>query len=1127
MRIGVAGKSSSTVTRLALASALALVAFLAYAATATAVPVYDVQTRWGPQNLPPGGFGEIVVTPRNEGFSPTDGSPVTVTVELPPGVTRVAPLPADPPEQEGFGWTCSGDSTVVCTSTDVIDTVVSNPEAEGGAGEYIFIRVAIDPGASGTGTVRTKIEGGAGFFIAGEDVREVLFSAKPAGFGVVPGSYDADVYDGPRVGFSPSQLVRQAGSHPFELRVDFEMNLRHEDFPPLGPEQSPQSMTAPEEHIRTVVTTLPRGLIGNPEAVPKCRPEDFLKSSIQPFTGCPPETQVGIMSLQLSSGSNYRGLGYFGFNHWPHHVAVYNLEPPKGVPADFGFHVAAADGHIYPTLDPAQGYAIKAEVPYTSDLASVRHAKFTMWGVPGDPAHDKVRYQFGGSGCAGTACFGASFDAPIRPLLTLGHECGAPRSFLWKADSWTRPGVFTPTLASDPPMEVTGCDDPRIRFEPEVTLEPSSKSAGGPTGLQVNLKVPQRKDIVDEAHELYAQNGDIQAIATPPMKKAVVTLPEGMTISTSAAQGLGNCSSAQLALGTNDPVTCPENSQYGTLTLKTPILPKDEPMTGKIYVAKQNDNPFNNFLSLYLVIQDTSRGLLLKIPGKVDLHPVTGQITTTFDDLPQFPVSDMQMTLKGGNRAALVNPATCGTKAIKAEFYSWHDPATPITESSSYDIVRKADGSPCVNNLGERPFRPQMEAGTISNSAGSYSPFAFRIQRSDDDQEFSQLDVKLPPGLLAKIAGIEKCPEAAIAAAAAPDRTGTAEANSPSCPAASQIGTTAVGSGVGQVLTYIPGKAYLAGPYKGAPLSMVVVTPILAGPYDLGVIAVRSRIDVNRENAQVSVLTDPFPQIFKGIPVRIRDIRVEVDRQNTMINPTNCSPMAVSTRVTGTGGDVNTTADDMAASLSSRFQAADCATLPFKPKLSFRLKGGTKRSSYPAFIATLKPRPGDANLARTAVTLPRSLFIAQDHIGTVCTRVQFAANECPAGSIYGRARAISPLFDGALEGTVYLRSNGGERVLPDLVVSLDGEIDVVLSGFIDSKNERMRNTFNVVPDAPVTKFTLSMFGGEKGLLESNRNLCKSRSRAEVKMTAQNGKVLSTRPIVANTCGKKGSKRHGR
>ena len=881
----------------------------------------------------------------------------------------------------------------------------------------------------------------------------------------------------------------------------------------------------PYEDLRTVVTTLPPGLIGNPEATPKCTYAEFYEPHGYEATGCPAETQVGTLDLSL-------GLTLEEFPpNLLSRVGVYNLVPKKGIAADLGFVAGGAVvGHVLSSLDPAQNYAIKTSVGYIANGVQVRAARFTVWGVPGDPAHDHLRYDTS-KGFSPT--LNSKSNAPIKPFLTLPSQCGDQGPFQIGADSWQNPvwqseadAVDSLPYHTEAPtsLEVEGCDDPRFRFEPEVSLEPTQRAAGAPTGLQVDLKVPQREDTVDDAEELYAKNGDVQAIATPTMKKAVVRMPEGMTLSTSAAQGLGNCAPSEISLGTNDPVTCPLSSQYGVLTLHTPLLPPDQPMTGRIFIAKQKDNPYNGFLALYLVIQDPERGLLIKIPAKLTLDPKTGQLTTTFDNLPQFPISDMQLSLKGGVRAGLVNPTTCGTKTITAEFFPYSDPDSPFLVKDDYEITQKADGSPCVKNLGERPFKPELSAGTVNPNAGSYSPFAFRLTRTDDDQEFSQLSTTLPPGLLANISKLTECPEAGIAQAQTPGRTGGAEQLFPSCPASSQLGTTDVGSGVGQVITYVPGKAYLAGPYQGAPLSMVVITPVVTGPYDLGVIAVRSAIRVNSQTAQATIQTDPFPQIYEGIPVRIRDIRVKADTPETIINPTNCDPMQVTAHVTGTGGNLDSTADDTAVDLAERFQAANCGSLPFKPKLSFKLKGGTKRGQFPALEATLKARPGDANIAKTTVVLPRSEFIEQGHIVDVCTRVQFAADQCPEGSVYGTAEATSPLFSETLKGPVYLRSNGGERVLPDLLVSLNGKIDVALAGFIDSvKGEgRVRNTFNVIPDAPVTEFKLKMQGGKRGLLVNHLDLCKVTSRADVKLVGQNGKVSKTRPKMGTSC--KGSKR---
>ena len=455
------------------------------------------------------------------------------------------------------------------------------------------------------------------------------------------------------------------------------------------------------------------------------------------------------------------------------------------------------------------------------------------------------------------------------------------------------------------------------------------------------------------------------------------------------------------------------------MILHTPILPATAQPEGFIYIAKQGDNPFHNFLSMYMVIQEPERGILIKVPARIDLDPNTGQITATFDELPQFPVSDMELKFKGGVRAGLVNPTTCGTKTIRSEFFSWADPSTPHVVDSNYEITQKPDGSPCVGNLAQRPFKPTLEAGTQSPSAGSYSPFVFRTTRTDDDQEYSQVGVKLPQGLAAKFAGVGICSDAAIAQALSRETVagdGALEEANPSCPASSQIGTTEVGTGVGVPLSWVPGKVYLAGPYKGAPMSMVVISPAKVGPYDLGVITVRTAIKINPETAQGEATSDPFPQIFQGIPVRIRDIRLNLDRPNFTLNPTSCAPKQITAQITGTGGILASTADDTAANLADRFQAADCASLGFKPKLAFHLFGGVKRGAHPKFQAILKARPGDANIAAASVALPHSEFLDQAHISTVCTRVQFAAKACPQGSVYGYAVAKTPLFDQPLTG---------------------------------------------------------------------------------------------------------------
>jgi uncharacterized repeat protein (TIGR01451 family) len=1083
---------------------LALAFWLAPASPAAANVIYDIKTVWGPTEMRPGGEGMFSVRVRNVGSTGTIGA-IKVTDHLPPGVSVKEQFSTE-------GWYCWGTSTLICKTAHELGSWSSSF-----FNERLQFTVTVDPSVSGVHDNVATISGGGGE--ERSDVNPIVFGEGEEHFGLIPSSVEGDAFsqEHPLPGYE-----RQAGTHPFETRFYFDFNEYYSHAPEVA--QNPGApFTKPVGRVRTIETILPRGLIGTNEATPKCTGTEFLGAGQEFFqgAGCRPDSQVGYMKVMLSNGWDEGGWGFL--NEVPR-VALYNLVPPKGVAADIGYKIGQiAIGHIFLTLDSAHDYALKATAPYINDIEAVRGVQFVLWGVPGDPAHNERRTTFAHFTPEGKPdyeypAWGAEVKPPYRPYITLPMDCGVGNGPIWQSvESWNNPGEFTQPLPGKTELNVSGCEDQRVRFHPKITMQPTDRSADTPTGLDVHLEVPQRKQEVEFANELYNQSGNEHAIDTPPMKKVVVTFPEGMTISTSAAQGLGVCTSAEIGLGTDSPVTCPDNSQYGQLTLHTPLLPPDEPMRGWIYIAKKGDNPYHNFLSMYFVIQEPERGLLIKIPGKIDLDPVTGQIKVTFEDLPQFPVSDMQLTYKGGVRTALTNPPTCGTKTITAVFYSWAHPEEPNTVTDSYKITHKADGSPCVNNLAERPFKPEMSVGTVNPNAASYSPFIFRMTRTDDEQELSQIGVQMPPGLTAKIAGITECSDEALEEAANPLRTGTEEKEHPSCPASSQIGTTDVGSGIGVPLTFFPGRVYLAGPYEGAPLSIAVISPVLPGPYDLGVIVVRSAVEVNPETTAIHVLSDPFPQIYQGIPVRIRDIRLKIDRPETMLNPTNCNPMSIAAHLTGAGGDVNTTADDTAYDTETNFQVANCLRLGFAPKLSFTLNGGTGRDDHPGLTATLVTHPGEANIAHVSVTLPHSEFLDQSHINTICTRVQFDAEECPPGSVYGRAEVWTPLLDKPLEGPVILRSSSHQ--LPDLVMELKGAVDVNLVGRIDSINEGIRTTFETIPDQPVSRFELSLQGAGKGLLVNSTNLCTTNQPATVQIDGQNGMTADQSPHLKDSCGK--------
>jgi hypothetical protein len=1107
---------------------IALLATMLTGAAQAEAASYDVKAVWGNTNLPPGGEGQFSIQVRN--ISDDDGTEeLTIVNELPAGVTATGvaiPFGVLGNINESGFVSCSGvgTETVECTYPEFameffgfgLGVNQFNPIGLGGFGGLqasgyfptMFIDVAIDSGASGVGTNTVTVSGGNALQPA-SDVDQVPFGATPAGFEIAPGSYQADFFDAAYPDGSP---VRQAGDHPSELRFNFDLTAQSS----IGTDGSRN--IAPTELIKTAEVTLPRGFVGNPEATPKCDPVDFSRTgSSLSSTGCPANTQVGYINVPITAGKTNYGESFFYIaNELVGHTPIYSLEPPKGQPADFAFNAGGfVQGHIYPVLDPAQNYAIKTVTPNISSLVLPRGAEVTFWGVPGDPAHDKFRYYSEGQESENPfneIAAGAPFEgAAARPLLTTPADCGFDNGGARiRIDSYGDAGNFTPVQEYPDPLNVTGCDDPRFRFEPDISLQPTSKAAGGPTGLDVTLEAPQRNDAVGDAKELYAENGYVKGISTPPLKKAVVTFPKGMTVNPSAAQGLSACSPAQIGMGTDSPVTCPDSAQFGELKLKTPILPIDEQPEGFIYVAKQFDNPFHSFLSLYLVVQEPDRGILVKVAGRADLDPGDGQITFTFDDLPQFPMSEATMSVKGGLRAGLVNPQTCGTKVIEADFYSWHDPQTPHHVTSEYEITQNPDGSPCYPNLSDRPFNPNLSGGTRNNLAGSFSPVDVQFTRGDEDQELHSVEGVAPPGLLASLKGVGRCTDAAIAAAANPERTGTEEIESPSCPADSLVGTVDAGSGTGQVLTYVPGKIYLAGPYKGAPLSGVAIVPAVAGPFDLGTVVTRAPAYINPQTAELTVKTDALPQIFKGVPIRVRDIQVHLDRSNFTLNPTNCEPFALTGTMFSTEGK--------SKDGGSRFQAADCASLGFQPKLTTRLFGGTKRGAHPKFKGIFKAREGDANVAKAVITLPRSEFLDQSHIRTVCTRVQFAADACPAGSIYGHAEARTPLLDETLQGPVFLRSSNNK--LPDMVAELHGIVDVEVVGRIDSVKGGIRANFESIPDVPVESFTITMQGGKKGLLVNSRDICARTYRIKAEFDAQSGKETTIRPKLQAKCGKK-------
>lgn len=786
-----------------------------------------------------------------------------------------------------------------------------------------------------------------------------------------------------------------------------------------------------------VVIDLPPGLYGNPNAAPRCATGEFISNE------CSPESQVGLSHLEIK---NLGGIQV---------VPVYNLEPPhpQQEVARFGLLAPGFPIFIDVSVRTAGDYGVTAAIRGAPAAYPVEAAETTIWANPGSSQHDAERFPPGPS-AAGAVAF-----------MTNPSAC-QQGNVDFSVTSYQFPGQFF--SAGAPLPSITDCS--RLPFEPSFSAEPTSHAAGAPTGLKTTLVLPQHLGAGETA--------------TATMREARVALPEGMQIAAGAANWIGTCSEEQVGFHREVDAACPDASRLGTATITSPVL--SQPLNG--FLFQRRPSPGHQF-GLWLVSDEL--GMHVKLPGELEPDPDTGRLTAVFKDLPQVPVSQIDLEVWGGPRAPLQNPDSCGTYVTDYSFKP-HSEDPAVTGRSQMQITEACD----------RGFDPKLDAGVTKPVAGRFSPLIVDLTRPDGDQALRGFELKLPDGELAKLKGVRLCPDADAAAG--------------NCPAASRVGsvTASVGPGPEPLWVPQPEKAkpavYLAGPHDDSPFSLVTVVPAQAGPFDLGNVVVRSGLGLDPDTNRAVVKADPLPQFFEGVGFDYRRLHVVIDRPKFSLNPTDCRAMRVESTVASTGGTL--------AHPSSRFQLDGCKRLRFKPTLSLTLQGGTNRSDYPALTAVVKARKGDANIARTSVALPHSEFLAQEHIVTICTRKQFAADRCPKGSIYGQATAWTPLLNKPLKGPVYLRSS--DNLLPDLVAALGGELDVNLVGRIDSPNETIRTTFAQVPDAPVTRFVLRMRGGKKGLLVNSVDICRGKERAQVAMRAQNGRALTLRPeLQAAACGK--------
>ncbi len=903
----------------------------------------------------------------------------------------------------------------------------------------------------------------------------------------------------------PSQYYEQAGGHP---RVGFtQFIVKHTTSEPVPPIK----LEEPVGDLKTVRVDLPAGLSVNPQATPQCKQSTFETTPLS----CPAGSEVG---------TSFATAALAGIVSPQLPATVYNIEPPDGEPARFGFNLLG--NNVY----------LRAGVAWESDY----HEYFTI-DAPKSPVGHVLKNRLVFDGRAGngtfittpTTCFGEAVQSsPFEHVY----------STLLRADSFEEPDPNFPMGSSffeskiPPGTSPKECDT--IPYGPSLAVDPNTSQTDSPSGPTVVVNVPF--EVPSEAERLSA---GLTKQASSQTRQAKVTLPLGMGINPSAATGgLQTCTDTQFGKGTRDPVACPSASRIGSVAIDTPPLP-DGSLKGDVYVGKQEsrDPTSGQEYRIFVDVESARYAISARLIGNVSADPQTGQLTTTFDDtklggLPQVPFSSFTLDFNDGEHAVLTSPGGCGPNKTTAVMTPWSgNPAA--SPSGEFSLSTAPGGGGCAKSLADRPFKPGFAADTAKPAAGEFSPLHMNIARAEGSQELKGVDVTLPPGLVAKLAGVRYCPAARLATAAA--NSGASEAADSSCPDSSLIGHADIVAGSGPSPLHVAGKVFLTGPYKRAPLSLAVVTPATAGPFDLGAVVVRVALSLEPRTAQVHAVSDPIPHVYGGALLDVRSVAVKLDRREFSLNPTNCSKLSFGGALLGGGANPADPSAFTRSPVSAPFEAAGCDKLGFKPKLSLRLTGAMRRAKNPRLRAVLTPRPGDANIARAQTILPRSLILDQGNLAKVCTRVQFAANDCPKDSIYGNAVATSPLLDDPLQGPVYLRSSN--NVLPDLVADLRGQVEVELDSRTDSSHGRIRNTFDIVPDVPVTKFVLTLRGGKRGLLVNSQNQCPRKKRhggkgaqaskahkrkqtrgkrVIVRFKGQNGKKRNTRPRLLLSCGKK-------
>jgi hypothetical protein len=1081
--------------------------------------------RWGinavaASSVAPGATLEYTVFINDTGDLATSGE-YEVLASLPAGLVANEATLSDPhmilpPCHAGDGvGPVAGARTLKCTGADSLAPTGYPKTSEFFRALHLVVQAA--PTAAGTATAAFRVEGGGATPAA--TVQATAVTASPALFGIQ--AFDTDVSE------ATAQTSRAAAVHPALDTTNFTFRLERNPLPESGPNW-------PVAAVKDVRVDLPAGLVGNASVVAECSLRELLHTADEAGAGgtsadtvCPPASQVGVVRLRSPNVLNHQRESEPVEAGIP--KPVFKMVPSPGSPATFGFEYAGSPVLLQAKLDPAGGYNLAIVASDIPAALAVQGNDLEFWGDPASATHDTQRNCPINVNLGIVATDPSCVNEEGEPFYTRpAHQaflrnptaCTAPGEGLtttMRADSWVHPGVWVeksvvsheepgfplpdePSLfpegfegptAWGPVVGIEGCE--QVPFSPSMEVAPTSHEADSPSGLHVGITMPQQ-GLEDE-----------EALSESDLKRVVTRFPAGVTLNPSSANGQEACTSAQIGLASalgatpvrfdEEHAHCPDASKIGTVQLQSPLVgktddPKEHTLDGAIYLAKEHDNPFGSLLAIYLVVEDEQTGITLKLPGRVNVNPSTGQIETVFDEQPQLPFTDLSLDFFGGPRAVLTLPAACGEYHVESVLTGWA--GKTVESSSPLKVETGPGGGACPTGA----FNPSFADGTLGSAASQFSPELLSFSRNDGEQQISGLTETLAPGQLAKLAGIPRCSEA--------------DANAGTCPASSRIGGVTVMSGSGSSPVPLHGTVYLTGAYNGGPFGEVVVVPAVAGPFNLGNVVVRGAIRIDSTTSQAVIVSDPFPQFVgeTGIPSDVRRVEVLLDRPGFTFNATNCDPLAVTGTLTGAQGT--------AVSVSNRYQASNCAALKFKPSFKATTQGnGTFNhngaSLYVKLTTGQGPGSGEANIRKVEVQLPKKLPARLTTLQKACTETQFAANPagCPAASDVGIVIAHTPLLDSPLTGPAYLVSHGGQA-FPDLVLILQGEgITLQVTGHTQIKNGITYSRFETVPDAPISTFELNLPESPTSALAATQSLCVNTRTVTVKKRVvihRNGKT---------------------